>query len=70
MSSSWQYGVEEIREDINNLHVRCNAMIQKVETLECKVEKYQHKMQQKTDRLAYLITILGLLLIAIQFSIN
>ena len=66
----WEYGTHEIREDITNLHVRCNAMIQKVETLECKVEKYQHEMQQKTNRLAHLVTILGLLLIAIQFSIN
>jgi hypothetical protein len=66
----WEYGTQEIRENITDLHVRCNAIIQKVETLECKVEKYQHEMQQKTNRLAHLVTILGLLLIAIQFSIN
>ena len=66
----WEYGTQEIRENITDLHVRCNAIIQKVETLERKVEKYQHEMQQKTNRLAHLVTILGLLLIAIQFSIN
>ena len=68
----WEHGThwQEIREDITDLHVRCNAIIQKVETLERKVEKYQHEMQQKTNRLAHLVTILGLLLIAIQFSIN
>ena len=67
-----QYGIEEIHEDIANLHTRCNAMTQLVQTLECKVERNQHKMQQITNRLTYLIIILAclLLVIAVRFELN
>ena len=67
-----QYGIEEIHEDIANLHTRCNAMTQLVQTLECKVERNQHKMQQITNRLACLmiIIILACLLIAVRFELN
>ena len=67
-----QCEIEEIHEDITNLHIRCNAVIQLVQTLECKVERNQHKMQQITNRLTYLIIILAclLLVIAVRFELN
>jgi hypothetical protein len=65
-----QYGIEEIHEDIANLHIRCNAVTQLVQTLECKVGRNQHKMQQITNRLTYLIIILACLLIAVRFELN
>jgi hypothetical protein len=31
-------------------YVRCNAMMQKIDILECKAEGHQHKMQQKNKQ--------------------
>jgi MFS superfamily sulfate permease-like transporter len=67
----WTHGIEEIHEDrdINNLHIRCNALIQKIEILESKVETYHHRMQQKTDKLAACITIVACFFIVIMIAI-